>query len=396
MVKPLTAQTIKHLRRPGEYADGNGLYLKVAPGLTKSWVFRYQRNGRRQKMGLGSLSDLSLKEAREELKKHRKVLRESKDPIQVRNARVRDIQVNQQWTFENCANTFVSSNQAAWKNSKHNQQWRNTLQRYAFPVLGHLPVEDIAIDHILEVLKPIWETKTETASRLRGRMERILSWSIVMGYRDHPNPAIWRGTLDQILPKPSKVAKQKHHPALPYQEIDSFYARLNEVQSVSASALRVTILNGCRISETLGATWDEIDEQTQVWIIPAGRMKGEREHRIPFSDQVAHLLEILPKENRWLFPSPQQGKHISDTSLRNVLKRRLNRTDVTIHGFRTTLRDWVAEQTNYSWELGEMALAHKFHSKTEAAYQRGDMLDKRRLMMQEWADYCYLGRDPRF
>ena len=255
------------------------------------------------------------------------------------------------------------------------------------PYFGDLPVEEITTPHIMRAIEPIWLTKTETASRVRGRIERVLSWAIVNGYRPHPNPALWRGNLAELLPKPTKVKKPIHHPALPYQELSLFMQTLDKYESTNAKALRFTILTTCRTTEVLGASWNEIDFQTKVWTIPPERMKSQRAHRVPLSIQAINLLTTLPRASGWLFSSVQYGKHLSNMAMLNFLKRQLMRSDITVHGFRSTFRDWVAEQTIYQRELAESALAHVLSDKTEAAYQRGDMLEKRRELMQAWANY---------
>lgn len=385
----LTAITVRNLRKAGEYADGRGLYLKVTPAGTKSWVYRYQRNGKRVKMGLGAIGDLSLKEARAKITEYRRWLKEEgKDPKIKRDAERAENRVNQVWTFDKCADAYITAHTPSWKNKKHGQQWRNTLNLYASPVFGDLPVEEIDTALVMQVIEPIWFTKTETASRVRGRIERILSWAIVRGYRPHPNPALWRGNIDQLLPPRPKVQKTKHHSALPYAEIALFMAELGKHKGLAAQALRFTILTAARTNEVLGASWDEIDTKEKVWTIPGDRMKSGRPHRVPLSDQALAVLETLPRVDGWLFPSAHHGKHLSNMAMLNLLKRAMKRPDLTVHGFRSTFRDWVAEQTNTPRELAEAALAHVLTDKTEAAYQRGDMLEKRAQLMQAWADYA--------
>ncbi|MFT7688454.1 MAG: integrase, partial [Candidatus Azotimanducaceae bacterium] len=298
-----------------------------------------------------------------------------------------EAQKNQVWTFKKCAEAYISAHEPSWKNKKHAQQWRNTLTQYANPVFGDLPVEEISTQLVMQAIEPIWQTKTETASRVRGRIERVLSWAIVNEYRPHPNPALWRGNLMELLAAPAKIARTVHHPALPYQQIDSFVQSLGEHESTNAKALYFTILTACRTSEVLGASWNEIDFSEETWTIPANRMKSERPHRVPLSKQAIELLNGLDRENNWLFPSPQYGKHLSNMAMLNLLKKQLGYSDLTIHGFRSTFRDWVAEQTTYQRELAEAALAHVLGDKTEAAYQRGDMLEKRAELMQDWANY---------
>jgi integrase len=393
----LTARTVASKKSSGKYADGNGLYLQIGPTQNKSWMFRYA--GQRMvsntgksyfkqvEMGLGSVDDISLAEAREIATTHHKTIAEGKDPRLKRDAERQNIHKNQIWTFDKCATSYIDAHSPSWKNRKHAKQWKSTLKRYASPIFGNLPVEDIDVPQILQAIEPIWQTKTETASRVRGRIERVLSWAIVMKYRPLPNPAIWRGNLDQLLGQPTKVTKPVHHAALPYTEIGIFMNSLNDYASINAQALRFTILTGCRTNEVLSAAWNEVDLEVKLWTIPAERMKSEREHRVPLSDQAIELLKHLPRENDWLFPSVQVGKHLSNMAMLNLLKKQMNRSDLTVHGFRSTFRDWVAEETPYSDRLAEAALAHVLGDKTEAAYQRGDMLKKRAKLMQAWADY---------
>ena len=395
----LTTRSIASKKSKGKYADGGGLYLQVSATGSKSWILRYSgkrmlsKSGKKYfkqtEMGLGSYPDIGLAEARSIATGHRKINSEGKDPKLTRDAERQKAQNNQAWTFDRCAEAYISTHAPSWRNRKHEQQWRNTLAQYASPVFGDLPVEEITTPLIMRVIEPIWLTKTETASRVRGRIERVLSWAIVNGYRPHPNPALWRGNLMALLPAPAKAAKPIHHPALPYQELGVFMQTLSEHSSLNAKAMTFTILTACRTNEVLAASWDEIDFNAKTWTIPGERMKSERPHRVPLSKQALALLEQLPRESGWLFPSVKYGKHLSNIAMLNLLNRQLKRPDLTVHGFRSTFRDWVAEQTNYQRELAESALAHVLGDKTEAAYQRGDMLEKRAELMQAWADFAY-------
>ncbi len=394
----LTDRTIKSKKEKGFYGDGGGLYLQVTASKGKSWLFRYTgekittpegKSYRKQSMmGLGSYPDISLSEAREKAIEHRKTVAEGKNPKLKRDAEKQESKKHQVWTFDKCAEAYIAAHEPSWKNVKHGKQWRATLAKYASPVFGSLPVEDIDVPQILQAIEPIWQTKTETASRVRGRIERVLSWAIVMKYRPLPNPAVWRGNLDQVLGQPTKVTKPTHHNALPYAEMGLFMDSLSKHKSINAQALTLTILTGCRTSEVLGAAWDEINLKERVWTVPADRMKSDREHRVPLSDQAITLLENLHRESGWLFPSVQAGKHLSNMAMLTLLKKQMKRTDITVHGFRSTFRDWVAEETNYPDRLAEAALAHVLGDKTEAAYQRGDRLKKRAELMQGWADYA--------
>ena len=290
-------------------------------------------------------------------------------------------------TFVDAAKAFISAKEAEWSNLKHAAQWRNTISTYVEPIIGKVYVRDIETSHIAKVLEPIWMTKNETASRLRGRIESILDWSTVRGYRKGDNPARWRGHLDHILAKPSKVQKVEHHAALPNSEIGTFMEQLRKQEGMGAQALEFAILTAMRSGEVRGATWDEINLEQNVWTIPGERMKAKREHRVPLSDAALTLLRALPRfgDSKLLFPN-NKGDILSDMTLTAVLRRMS--TPVTAHGFRSTFRDWAAERTNYPREVAEMALAHTLESKVEAAYLRTDMFEKRRRMMRDWAKFC--------
>jgi len=385
--KVLNSLSIKSINSVGKHADGRGLYLQVSKWGTKSWIFRYQLNGRRREMGLGSISDLSLSEARKEIEVHRQLLLKGEDPKIRRDSDKNKLQKRQAWTFDDCANGYIEAHKHSWTNVKHESQWRNTLSTYASPVIGKLPVEEITTNWVMRVIEPIWYAKTETANRVRSRIEKVLSWAIARNYRDQPNPAIWKGNIKELLPSRSSIAKQKHHAALPYSEVSNFMLNLNSRTSVSAYALQFTILTAARTTEVLLAGWNEIDVDNKLWTIPEERMKSKRTHRVPLSDQVINLLNQLPRLNQWIFPSPHKGKHLSNNAMLKILKKQMERPDLTVHGFRSTFRDWCAEVSDFPRELAEAALAHVLADKTEAAYQRGDLLEKRRVLMQEWASY---------
>lgn len=387
----LTAATIKTLNEPGRYADRDGLYLQVTKKGSRSWIYRYQINGKRREMGLGALKEVSLKDARELAGDARKLQRRGIDPKAQRDRQQATQGDPGAWTFDKCATAYIKAHAPGWKNEKHEDQWRNTLETYVKPVFGHLPVDQVDTSLVMQVLQPIWNTKTETASRLRGRIERIISWAIVQGYRSGPNPALWRGHLSMLLPQRAKVQKVTHHAALPYSEIGEFMPIIRGQKGLSARAIEFTIMTAARTGEVIGAEWIEVDLVSRIWTIPGERTKSGRDHRVPLSDQAVALLEAL-EERRWsdfIFPSRQHGKHLSNMAMLTLLKR-LGRNDITVHGFRSTFRDWAAECTNYPRELAESALAHILSDKTEAAYQRGDLLEKRRIMMQEWADFIDL------
>jgi integrase len=381
-------------KRAGMHCDGGGLYLCVAPPNGCSWVVRYMLEGRARVMGLGPYPAVSLAEARDKAAIARKLKAHGKDPITERDTertRAR-LEAARAMTFKQCAEAYVASHKAGWRNTKHRKLWENTLAAYAFPVIGKLPVAEIDTGLVLQVLEPIWASKTETASRVRQRIESVLDWAKVRGHRQGENPARWRGHLDQTLPAQSEVRTVKHHAALPYADAPAFMAKLREEAGVSARALEFAILTAARSGEVRGARWHEIDLKNRLWVIPAERMKARRQHRVPLSDMVLETLEGLAllrtsDKNALVFPGARPMKPLSDMAL-GMLLRRMGRGDLTAHGFRSTFRDWCAEQTNTPNEVAEMALAHTVSDKVEAAYRRGDLFEKRRRLMIEWADYC--------
>lgn len=384
--------TAKLAKQDGMHAVGDppGLYLLVN-GDGRSWILRYLLNGRRRDLGLGSYIDLTLAEAREKARAKRKLIAEGIDPIEDKKAKraaamAADVAA---MTFRQCVTGYVNKHGDGWKNPKHRQQWENTLETYAGPVIGDLNVNEIDLPHILKVLEPIWKEKTETASRLRGRIESVLAWATVRKYRHGLNPARWKGHLDQLLAKPSKVAKVEHHAALPFAEIGAFMVELRKQGGMGARALEFAILTATRSGEVRGATWAEIDMDGGVWTIPAGRMKAEKEHRVPLSAAVLSLLKALPTitGTDLVFPGAKEGKPLSDMTLTAAL-RRMNRGDLTAHGFRSTFRDWAGEISGYAREVIEHALAHQLKDKAEASYARGTLFEKRRRLMQAWAEFC--------
>lgn len=385
----LSAAKVSNLTERGYYADGGGLYFRVSEFNTRLWAFRYTRAGKTREMGLGAYPDVTLKEARERAEKSRLLLRDDIDPIDQRQAARSAMLAARETalTFEQCATAYIAAKEHEWKNAKHGDQWRNTLAAYAFPVIGSLLVHHIDQTHILKILEPIWTTKTETASRLRGRLENILDYATVRGHRKGDNPARWRGHLDKLLATPTKVAKVSHHAALPYTEIGSFMADLRQQAGMGARALEFAIITAARSGEVRGATWAEVDIDQAVWNIPADRMKAGREHRIPLSNAALELLKYLPRTegSKLIFPNTK-GTALSDMTLTAVL-RRMNRP-ITAHGFRSTFRDWAGETTGYPREVIEHALAHQLKDKAEAAYARGTLFDKRRRLMADWAKYC--------
>jgi integrase len=377
---------------PGRIADGGGLYLQTSPNGSVAWIFRYRHGGKRRHMGLGSAAVVSLGEARMRATAVRRSIFDGADPVEVKHGQrtAARLDVAKAMTFAQCAaEAYIAAHRAGWKNKKHAGQWRATLNTYAAPIIGQLPVQAIDTGLVMRVLEPVWSTKPETASRVRGRIESILDWAKVRSYRDGENPARWKGHLDQLLPAKTKVRKVAHHAALPYAELPAFMVELHQRPATAARALQFAILTAARTSEVLGATWEEIDLQTRTWTVPAGRMKGGREHRVPLSNAAVALLGALPKPHAGLiFPGAKRGKPLSNMALLMIL-RRMDRGDLTTtHGFRSCFTDWAHERTNFPSEAIEMALAHTVSNKVEAAYRRGDLFERRRRLMAEWADFC--------
>jgi integrase len=373
------------------YADGGGLYLQVSAVGTKSWVFRFALNGREREMGLGPLPDVSLAEAREHAASCRKLKREGIDPIEKRRADRKQAQFDaaKAITFKEAAEAYIKAHRAGWRNDKHADQWTNTLNTYAYPIIGALSVQAIDVGLVMKVIEPIWTDKTETASRLRGRIEAVLDWAATRGYRQGENPARWRGHLENLLPKRAKVRDVNHHAALPFAEMKNFMKALRAQDGIAASALEFLILTAARTGEVIGATWDEIDVDGAVWTVPAKRTKAHKDHRVPLPSAAVAVLKKM-KELRtgdYVFPGPKPKTPLSNMAMLALLKR-MKRTDITAHGFRSTFRDWVAETTIHPAELAETALAHSIGNSVEAAYRRGDQFEKRRKLMADWAAYC--------
>ncbi len=383
------------------FADGGGLYLQVSGKGARSWIFRYAAlDGRKRdrEMGLGPAHTISLSDARILATEARKMRLAGVDPIDARREERahKKLESAKALTFKAAADAFIAGNKAGWSNAKHAAQWQATLATYVEPVFGHLPVGLIDTALVLKAIEPIWTTKPETASRLRGRVEAVLDWASARGYRKGENPARWRGHLEKILPAKSRVRKAEHHAALPFDEINAFMNLLKEQKGASGLALRFAILTAARTGEVLGARWGEIDLSEKLWTVPAVRMKAKREHRVPLSDDALAIL----KEARmfggkdFVFAGARPGKPLSNMALLMTL-RRMARDDLTAHGFRSTFRDWAAEKTAYQNEVVEMALAHTVADKVEAAYRRGDLFEKRRDLMKDWAVYCATKRPVR-
>src|SRR6476620_688354 len=390
IISKLSALAVAGAKVPGLYGDGGGLYLQVSANGSKSWLFRFKTCGRTRYMGLGSLRTISLAKAREAVSKCRELQLQGIDPIAQRDglraaARLDAVKT---MTFDECLDAYIAAHKAGWRNAKHGMQWVNTLDTYVSPVFGKLAVQAVDVALVTQVLEPIWSMKPETASRLRGRIERVLDWAKARGFRAGENPARWRVHLDQLLPARSKVHKVRHHAALPFGELPPFTIALRKRAGVAARALEFAILTAARTGEVIGATWGEIDLATRTLTVPASRMKGHREHRISLSDRAVALLEEIheSRTNAFVF-SRHGGKPLSNMALLMML-RRMVRSDVTAHGFRSSFRTWAAECTGFPREVVDAALAHVIGNKVEAAYQRGDLFDKRRELMAEWGNYC--------
>jgi integrase len=389
----LTAREIQALTAPGMYAAGvvPGLYLCIAKGGSKSWIYRFQLNGRRRDAGLGSLTTFSLAEARDRGLELRRAVARGIDPVEAKRAErtASATSTAKAMTFRQCAEAYIDAHEAGWRNPKHRWQWGASLESYVYPFFGAVPVQSVDVGLVMKAVAPIWTTKTETASRVRGRIESVLDWATASGHRKGDNPARWRGHLENLLAERNKVARVEHHAALPYQEIGAFMAELRQQTSVAARALEFTILSAARTSETIGATWAEINMADRVWIVPADRIKGGREHRVPLSNAAMAVIEQMAaiRSSDFVFPGQSAGKPLSNMALL-MLMRRMGRGDLTTHGFRSSFRDWCAERTNFPSEVAEMALAHVVGDKVEAAYRRGDLFEKRRQLADAWARFC--------
>jgi len=387
----LTALKADKVKASGYYGDGGGLFLQVSKYGSKSWVFRFKANGRLREMGLGSLDTYGLAEARERARDCRKLRDEGKDPIEERRvARVAEkLDAAKAMTFEACVAAYIAAHRAGWRNGKHRDQWSSTLATYVNPIFGALPVQAIDTTLVMKAVEPIWNEKPETASRVRGRIEAILDWATARGFRAGENPARWRGHLDKLLPKKTKVRRIEHHAALPYREIAAFVAELRSQEGIAARALEFAILTAARTGEVIGALWGELDLADRLWTIPAERMKADKEHRVPLSDAAIAILEDLQRvrQGDYVFPGGRAGRPISNMAMTMTL-RRMGRGELTVHGFRSSFRDWAAERTGFPAEVAEMALAHAVSDKVEAAYRRGDLFQKRRQLMDAWARYC--------
>jgi integrase len=367
----------------------------VTPEGTKNWVLRYMLNRKARWMGLGPLPLYGLREARARALDARRRRHEGIDPIEARRAERAKLRLEaaRAVTFKECAETYISSHRAGWRNDKHKYQWPATLTAYAYPVIGGLPVQAVDTGLVLKVLEPIWTTKPETASRVRQRIENVLDFAKARGWRDGENPARWRGHLDKLLPARSRVRNVEHLAALPYAELPAFLASLREREAVAARGLEFLILTAARTGELIGAHWSEIDLRDKTWTVPAGRMKARREHRVPLSPRALTILQEMIKVrqsgdgNAYVFPGPKLGKPLSNMAFLMLL-RRMELDDLTVHGFRATFKTWASERTSFQNEITEAALAHVIGDKVEQAYRRSDLFEKRRRLMHQWSMFC--------
>jgi len=403
-IELLSAREVATKAKAGIYGDGGGLYLKVTPSGTKSWVFRYWSNGRRHALGLGPYHTVTLAEAREKARDQRRLRLDGRDPVTVKRARAaeRHAETAKAMTFEQCAKAYIGAHEAGWRNAKHGAQWTATLETYAYPYFGKLPVAVVDVGLVMKAVEAIWATKPETASRVRGRIESVLDWATVRKYRTGDNPARWRGHLDQLLPPLTKAKRAaraakgrgEHHAAMPFDDVPAFIVDLRKREAVSARALEFTILTIKRTEEILGARRREVERNKRVWTIPAGRMKGERKHRVALSDAAIAVLDQVGcfdgDPDAYIFAGSKPGKPLT-----NILKYLQDDMGTgkaaTVHGFRSSFRDWASERCRSIpnvGEVAEMALAHVVDDKVEAAYRRGDLFEKRAQLMEEWARFC--------
>lgn len=398
----LSAIAVRRLTTPGRFPVGGvaGLMLQVTDSGARSWILRYSTGetrtstsgkpfAARRDIGLGGFPDVSLNQAREKARKIKESISRGTDPISERAAAhaARLAALAKNTTFETATRQFHEDKSCEFRNIKHAKQWISSMERYAFPTLGRLSVADIEMAHVEAALRPIWRSKTETASRVRQRIEAVLAWATVKGLREGDNPAAWKGRLDQVLPRPSKIKSTSHFRALPWRDLPAFMSELRKREGIAARALEFTILTACRSGESRLATWDEIDLSAAIWTIPAGRIKAGKQHKVPISDTLQELLCNLPRHTQSdiVFAAPRGGA-LSDMALTAVLKRM--GSGVTVHGFRSTFKDWARNNTTYADEVSELALAHVNSDATRAAYARDELLPQRSQLMMEWSNYC--------
>ncbi len=386
----LSPLSISRLKEPGLWAVGGvaGLYLHVNARGARSWILRVVVGDKRRDMGLGGYPDIGVADARQKAREARLKIEQGVDPILLRKQAKSELMALQATdkTFEQAAGEYIKIHADSWSNDKHRKQWESTLAAYAFPVVGKLSLRDIRQEHVLKILEPIWATKTETATRVRGRMESILDWAKVKGLRSGENPAAWKGHLDHMLPAPTRLKKVEHLTAVPVREMPDFMIKLRQAAGTAAQALEFLILTAARSGEVRGITWQEVSLEDALWVVPAERMKMKREHRVPLSDRAVAILKSQPRidENPLVFPAPR-GSQMSDATMSAVLKRM--GVHATVHGFRSSFRDWCGDYTNYPRDLAEQCLAHGADDPVEAAYRRGDALERRREIMNEWSKF---------
>lgn len=384
-VKKLSARTVTTLTMPGRHGDGDGLYLVIDPSGARRWLFLFRWQGKLKEMGLGGVSTVSLADARDKAADARKQVKAGINPIEAKREAEAAAEAGK--TFGQFADELVEDIKDGFRNEKHKWQWSHTLKTYAAS-LRPVPIEAVSTEHVLDVLKPLWSTKQETAARLRGRIERVLDAAKAKGIRIGDNPARWRGHLDHLLPRRQKL-QRGHHPAMPYLDVPDFVVDLRKRDATAALALELTILCASRSGEVLGATWGEFDRKAKVWTIPGKRMKAGLEHRVPLTERALAILDAAEKmkQNEYVFPGARKGKPLSNMAMANLLKKRMKHEGLTVHGFRSSFRDWAGECTAFPRDVAEAALAHVVGDETERAYRRGDALAKRRKLMDAWARY---------
>lgn len=378
-INRLNPAKVRAISQPGLHADGAGLYLEVSKSGSKAWTMLYRWQGKTRQLGLGPIRLVSLAEARDKARDIAKMVSQGINPREQAEADKAEAV-----TFGQVALELISDRESGWKNAKHKKQWRSTLETYAASI-WEKPVGDVNAEDLLKILRPIWNVKPETAMRVRGRIESVLNAAKVRGLRIGENPAAWRGNLDHLLARPRRGAKQ-HHAAMPFADLPEFMVRLGKAKGLGARALELLIHTAARTSEVLQARWSEFDLDAGLWVIPADRMKAGKEHRVPLSQPVLALLKALPRTGDYLFPGQTPGKHLSNMVMAMTL-RRMEELDCTVHGFRSSFRDWCGECTKFPGEIAEHALAHQVGSEVERAYRRGDALAKRRELMDQWSAY---------
>jgi integrase len=403
----LSAAIVRKETKNGRYVDGGGLYLNVTNTGSKSWIFRYMKRGQDNWMGIGPYPDTSLAEARETAADLRRKILAGEEPAFAKQKIATEARAEREKakTFDWCAQQYIQTFKPTWKNAKHAAQWTSTLRKYAYPIIGDMDVRKIDLDHVLRVIEPIWQKVPETSERVRGRIEAILGWATVKAFRTGDNPARWKGHIEYALPRRDKQATVENQPALAYGELKEFMPLLRKQEGIAARAVELTILTCARSGEVRGAVWSEFDLDTATWTIPANRMKAKRAHRVALSSEAVAILRKMEaiKSGDLVFPGMKEGKMLSDMSLTAVLRRmhgvklregqrgwldaQNGKRVITVHGFRSTFRDWVAEQTDHPRELAELALAHSVGSAVERAYMHSDMFEKRRGLSQDWANY---------